>query len=262
MKLSMLTYDLARPWTLTKLIEVARACGYAGIEFRAEEGHQHSVELDRTKAERRRIREQLEDAYLEAVGIGTGCRFDSTEPSERKANVEHARRYVELAADVGAHRIRVFGDDLKAATNREDCIRYVGESLRAVAEFAQPLGVDVLLEMHGQFNYWGFTRAAVEAAGHPRVALVYNCDVRDLVAGSVATTYARVRGLIRHVHMHTFYDGFPYPELLSLLAADGYTGYLSSEIEGIENPTREQYFAMYAALFRAWAGQPFWPGGV
>ena len=176
--------------------------------------------------------------------------------------LEHARRYVELAADVGAHRIRVFGDDLKATARREDCTRYVGESLRAVAEFAQPLGVDVLLEMHGQFNYWGFARAAVEAAGHPRVALVYNCDVRDLVAGSVAATYARVRGLIRHVHMHTFYDGFPYPELLSLLAADGYAGYLSSEIEGIENPTREQYFAMYAALFRAWACQPFFPGAA
>ena len=259
MKLSLLTYDLARVWTLPKLIGVARACGFAGIEFRAEEGHQHSVELERTAVERRRIREQIEDAYLEAVGIGTSCEFDSADPAVRKANVEKAKRYVELAADIGARRVRVFGNNLSAAPRREECVRYVGESLRTLGEFAEPLGVDVLLEMHGQFNYWGFARAAVETAAHARVGLVYNSDPRDLVAGSLAATYGQVRTLIRHVHLHGFTDGFPYPELFALLAADGYRGYLSSEVEGAE-PSRELYFAMYAALFRAWAGQPFWPG--
>ncbi len=259
MKLSLLTYDLGRHWGLAKLIEVAKACGFAGIEFRAEEGHQHTVELERTAAERRRIREQMEDACLEAVGIGTSCRFDSTDSSVRAANREQAQRYVQLAADIGARRIRVFGNEMPPGAPREDCIRWVGESLRKVGEFAEPLGVDVLLEMHGQFNYWRFARGAVEAAAHPRVALVYNSDPRDLVAGSVASTLGYVRGLVRHVHMHTFTDGFPYPELFAWLAADGYDGYCSSEIEGIDVPTREQYFAMYASLFRAWAGEPFWP---
>jgi sugar phosphate isomerase/epimerase len=258
-KLCLLTYDLARVWTLPKLIEVARACGFAGLEFRAEEGHQHGVELERTAPERRRIREQVEDAGLETVGIGTGCTFDSPDAAARKKSVEHARRYIDLAADVGARRVRVFGNDMTASPRREDCIRWVGESLRALGEASAPLGVDVLLEMHGQFNYWGFSRAAVESASHPRVGLVYNCDPRDLVAGSIAATWSQVRGHVRHVHMHGFTDGFPYPELIARLAADGYSGYLSSEVEGAE-PSREQYFAMYAMLFRAWAGQPFWRG--
>jgi sugar phosphate isomerase/epimerase len=112
--------------------------------------------------------------------------------------------------------------------------------------------VDILLEMHGQFNYWHFARGAVERAAHPGVGLVYNCDVRDIVGGSIAAIYERVRHLIRHVHMHNFTSNFPYPELFALLQRDGYTGYLSSEL-GAEIPTPEDYLLMYAQLFRAWA---------
>ncbi|HLZ07910.1 MAG TPA: sugar phosphate isomerase/epimerase family protein [Chloroflexota bacterium] len=258
MKLSLLTYNLARQWDLPKLIEVARGSGYAGIEFRADAGHEHGVELARSAAERRQIRDRLEDAYLEAVCIGTGCRYESPEPKKRLEQIEQTKRFVELAADVGSTRVRVFGNNLPDGVRRDDCVAYVGESLRTLGEFAAPFGVDVLLEMHGQFNYWGFARAAVEIANHPSVGIVYNCDRLDLVAGSVAATYSRVRWLIRHVHMHELTDGFPYPELFALLNADGYSGYVSSEIEAADALSREQYFASYAALVRSWAGLPFY----
>ena len=257
MKFSLLTYEMASGWTLSKLIEVARACGFSGLEFRAEEGHKHGVELERTPSERREIRNRIEDAYLEAVGIGTSSRFDSPNLSERQAIIGRTQKYIQLAADLGCHRVRVFGNDFPGGIPRDDCVKYVADSLRALGEFADAHGVDVLLEMHGQFNYWGFSRAVVQIADHPRIGLVYNSDARDLVAGSIASTYGRVRSLIRHVHLHSLTDGFPYPELISLLASDGYTGYLSSEVEGAIPPTREQYLAMYTTLLRAWAGQPF-----
>lgn len=258
MKLALLTYNLARTWSLPRIIESARSYGFAGVEFRAEAGHEHGVELERTSAERREIRDRLEDAYLEAAGIGTSSRFESPDPAQRQVVIDRTRRYVELASDLGCRRIRVFGNIIPEGVRRDDCVKYVGESLRALGEFAQPFGVDVLLEMHGQFNYWGFARTAVEIANHPRVALIYNCDNRDLVAGSPAATYSQVRPWIRHVHMHEFTRGYPYPELFALLKADNYDGYLASEIS-TEVPTQEQYLAMYAALFRAWAGQPFAP---
>ena len=167
-------------------------------------------------------------------------------------------RYVELAAGVGCGRIRVFGNDMpqagpggEAPPAREAVVGYVGDALREIAEFADPYAVDVLLEMHGQFNFWGFALGAVGHAAHPRVGLVYNSDTRDLVAGSAAPTYGRVRHLIRHVHMHAFTTGYPYPELFGLLQRDGYAGYLSSEIDA-GTPTQEDYLLMYAHLFRAW----------
>ncbi len=258
MKLCLLTYNMARTWSLPKIVEFSKAAGFAGVEFRVEASHEHGVELERTKAERREIRDRIEDAYLEVACIGTSSRFEFPEPEKRQAQIDRTKGYVELAADLACSRIRVFGNIIPAGVRRDDCVRYVGESLRALGEFAEPYGVDVLLEMHGQFNYFGFSRAAVEIADHPRVAIVYNCDPRDIIAGSIAATYSQVRDWIRHVHMHEFTGVYPYPELFELLEEDGYDGYLSSEVDDKE-ATNETYLKTYAALFRAWAGQPFFP---
>jgi sugar phosphate isomerase/epimerase len=258
MKLSLLTYNMARTWELPKILEFARQAGYAGLEFRAEANHKHGVELEASAEARREIRYRIEDAYLEAACLGLSSRFDTPDTAKRRDVVERTKRYVELAADINCRRIRVFGNDMpKEGLNgepppaRETVLHYVGDALRELAEFAAPHGVDVLLEMHGQFNYWHFALTAVEHAGHTGVGLVYNCDQRDVSGGSIAAVYGRVRHAIRHVHMHAFTRGYPYPELFALLQRDGYAGYLSSEIDAAE-PTQEDYLAMYAQLFRAW----------
>ena len=114
-----------------------------------------------------------------------------------------------------------------------------------------PTGVDVLLEMHGQFNYWGFARAAVELAAHPRVGLVYNCDcATSSAARSPRPTSACVTWYATST-CTPLRGGFPYPELFGLLVRDGYAGYLSSEIDEPQ-PTAQDYLVMYAHLFRAW----------
>jgi sugar phosphate isomerase/epimerase len=266
MKLSLLTYNMARTWELPKVIEMARAGGFAGIEFRAEANHKHGVELDTTAEQRREIRDRIQDGYLEIACIGLSSRFDTPNETKRREIVERSKQYADLAAAVGCRRLRVFGNDMpkqgveegSPPPDRDTVIAYVADALLDIASYAEPRGVEVLLEMHGQFNYWHFARRAIEIAGHPGLGIVYNCDNRDLVAGSVASTYERVRHLVRHVHMHAFTRGYPYPELFGLLQRDGYTGYLSSEIDA-EVPTSEDYLLMYAQLFRAWAalGAPF-----
>jgi sugar phosphate isomerase/epimerase len=260
MKMSLLTYQMARSWDLPKIVDFARAAGFAGLEFRAESSHKHGVELEANPELRREIRERIQDAYLEIACIGLSSRFDTPVDAKRREVIDRTKRYVELAAAVGCKRLRVFGNDMpkqgaeegSAAPERERVLTYVADALLELASFAEPHGVDVLLEMHGQFNYWYYARTAVEFAGHPRNGIVYNCDNRDLVGGSVAATYDRVRHLIRHVHMHSFTDGYPYPELFALLQRDNYTGYLSTELSP-EVPSPEEFLLMYAQLFRAWA---------
>ena len=259
MKLCLLTYNMARSWELDKIIEFARAGGFAGLEFRAESKHKHGVELEATPEQRRVIREKVQDAYLEIACIGLSSRFDTPVDSKRREVIDRTKQYIELASAVGCKRLRVFGNDMpkqgaeegSAPPERERVLTYVADALLELASFAEPHGVDVLLEMHGQFNYWYYARTAVEFAGHPRLGILYNCDGRDLVGGSVAPTYERVRHLIRHVHMHSFTQGFPYPELFALLQRDNYTGYCSTELDK-ENPSPEEFLLMYAQLFRAW----------
>jgi sugar phosphate isomerase/epimerase len=252
MKLTLLTYDIAKHWNLTELIGVAKRCGFAAVEFRTALGHAHGVELETTPEQRRAIKEQMEDAYLAIAGIGTSERFESPDEAERRTHIETTKRYIELAHDLDAGRVRVFGNDLPPGVPRGDVIRYVGDALRELGEFASDSGVDVLLEMHGQFNFWKFTRGAVEHAHHPRVGLVYNCDPRDVIAGSVSATYRYVRDHIRHVHLHELdAPDYPYDELLQLLYDDDYEGYLSAEIAASSDP--ERVLSYYAALYRALA---------
>ena len=56
--------------------------------------------------------------------------------------------------------------------------------------------------MHGQFNYWHFARGAVERAAHDGVGLVYNCDVRDIVGGSIGLNVDDPR---IHAHDYTLF---------------------------------------------------------
>lgn len=252
MKLSLLTHQIASSWDLPTLIDVAKRLGYAGLEFRVEENGGHGVELERTAAERREIRNRIEDAYLEVANIGTGSRLDYADSEQRAKTVDHLKHYVELAADLGCGRIRVFGNDVPDGVDRRDCVAYIGDSLRILGEFAEPVGVDILLEMHGQFNYWGFARGAVEAADHPRVALLYNCDKRDPSARSISAIYNRVRGLVRHIHLHDLTTGYPYQELFGLLIRDNYEGYIAPELP-FRNPTAEQYLTLYTTLVKQWA---------
>ncbi|MAG37380.1 MAG: hypothetical protein CL878_14190 [Dehalococcoidia bacterium] len=248
MKLSLLTYNCAREWDLDTIIEVARRWGYAAIEFRAEADHKHGVELELDAAARAAVRRKLEGDYLVASCIGTSSRFESADSTARQQQIDRTKRYVELARDIDCDRLRVFGNDIPDGVDSRDCVRYVGDTLRTLGEFAAPYDVEVNLEMHGQFRFWRYTVGAVEHAGQPNIGIVYNCEPSDVIAGSVEETYSHVRDYIRHVHMHDFTSGYPYGPFLRLLRDDGYEGYCSSEIGGSPDP--ERVLAYFALLYR------------
>ena len=255
MKLSIDTYVICGDMELEKLIDVAKSNGYAAIEFRAESGQKHGVEPEISKAQRREIKKKMADAGMAASCISTSVRYESPDLTERRKNIERAKQFMELAADIDCGRIRTFGNDFPRGSDKEEVIKYVGESLREVAESSAGSGVDALLEMHGQFYYWEYCLNAVKIADHPNVAINYNSDSRDLVDGSVAQTYRHVAELLRHVHMHDLADpGFPYKELFQLLKDDGYDGYMSLEM-GYKGGDPETVMKLYAALYRELVNQ-------
>jgi sugar phosphate isomerase/epimerase len=251
-KLSIDTWVICADWTLDKTIEVSRANGYAGVEFRAESDQKHGVELEATPEQRREIRRKLEDAYLEAACISTSQCLHWTDKKKRQEAVDRAKRFVDLAADIDCEAVRVFGDgdQIAAEADAREAIAITGEALREVADHADDTPVIAVFEMHGQFNLWKYATGVVLAADSPSAALNYNCDKRDLVAGSVKETYARIRGLFEHVHMHDLEEAYPYVELFRLLQQDGYEGYCSLEV-GYRGGDPEKVMALYAALWRA-----------
>ena len=232
MKLSLDTYSICQTMSLDHLLGVLVDNGFVAVEFRCEAGQAHGVELEAGPAQRRELRARIERPGLEVSVLSTGQRFESPDQDVRALAVDRSKRFVELADDMGARGIRVFGNDFPSGVPREDVVSYVGDSLREIGEFAEGTGVDVLLEMHGQFYYWEYALGAVRAAQHPHVAINYNSDPRDLVDGSVAFVLEQVADEIRHVHLHDLADtAYPYRELLGALAKRGYPGFLSLELD-------------------------------
>jgi len=255
MKLSIDTYVICGKMELDRLIDVSKSCGYAAIEFRAESGQKHGVEPEIGKAQRQEIKSKMADAGMATSCISTSVRYESPDKAERAKNIERAKQFVELAADIDCGRIRTFGNSFPKGAEKSEVIKYVGESLREVGEFAADRGVDVLLEMHGDFYYWEYCLNAVKIAEHPNVAINYNSDNRDIVDGSVAQTYRHVAEYLRHVHMHNLEDvTFPYKELYQLLKDDGYGGYMSLEL-GYNGGDPETVMKLYAAIFRELVNQ-------
>lgn len=255
MKLSLDTYAIGTDLTMRDLVTLLPANGFDGVEFRCEAGQKHGVEPEIGAAERRRVKALLDGAGLTVSCLSTSQRFESPDPQQRKAVIERVKQFVDLATDLDCAGIRTFGNDFPPGVAKPDVVKYVGESLRACGEYAADKGVDVLLEMHGEFYYWEYCREAVQIADHPNVAINYNCDMRDLVDGSVAYTFNQVKEHVRHVHLHDLENpGFPYKELFGMLKDMKYDRFCSLE-EGYREGGEKKVIALYAALYRELVAQ-------
>lgn len=254
MKLSLLSFNIGKDMDLPTLLQTARTHGFAGVELRCQLGHAHGVEVELDEAGRRSARDQFDDALVACVGIGVSNRFEYPDPKQRRDSVAEVKRHIELAYDLNAGRVRVFGNDMPAGCDRGEVLGYVGECLHELGEFADESGIEVNLEMHGQFNWWRYAVTAVEIADHPNVGIVYNCDPRDVVGGSVRVALGEVASYVNHVHMHELSDPrYPYPEFFRLLKEWDYHGWMSAEIEPSAEP--ERVLGYYGALYRAYLAQ-------
>jgi sugar phosphate isomerase/epimerase len=249
-KLCLLTFNLGRDFELDELLEVCDRYGYEGVECRAQANHGHGIELDTTAEESAEIKEKFAAARVNLAGISTGARFESLDPEERQKQIDISKQFIDLAADVGAPRIRVFGNAFPEGADKDEVVENVGHALREIAEHAEGTGVDCNLEMHGDFYRWQYTLRAVEIADHDRIGIVYNCDRRETAWGPISTFIEPVAQYLRHVHLHDIESpDYPYQDLFRILRNMGYGGYLSLEASPSEDP--ERVLGLYARLYEA-----------
>ena len=227
--------------TFPELLATARKYRYDGVEPRAQSGHGHGLEFDSTPAARKAIRKQADDAGIALCCLATSCRF--ADPAIAADQLADLRRAIDLAGDVGAPRIRVFGGKFGAGLTREAAVDLVAESLRSVADQAASRQVTLCMETHDEWTNPDHVAAVMKAVNHPAVAV--NWDIMHPVRFShwtMADAFAVVRPWIRHVHFH---DGSVDPAdgkmrpigqgdidhrtAVELLAALPYDGYLSGE---------------------------------
>jgi sugar phosphate isomerase/epimerase len=195
---------------------------------------------------------ELKERGLAIPCLDTSCRFDQA--AEIDNNISEGKRHIDLADELDAPYIRVFGDRIPDIQSREKIIEQVVEGLLALAHHAEGTGVQVLLESHGDFARLQNLLDVIQAARHPQVGVLW--DVHHpfrFFSEPLADTYERLKEYIRHVHLKNSVatdDGvrycllgqgdLPVGEVLRLLMNGGYDGWIAFEWEKRWHPEIEE----------------------
>ena len=245
MKVSFST--LACPdWTMPQIIATAAGEGYEGIELRFVQGEDSLWRLPVFSGkELASTKRALADRALNISCLDTSCRFHSPDAAERGRWIIEGKRMADLAAELAAPGLRVFGDTIQPGADRSSTQSWIAESIRELAEITAARGVEIWIENHGDFAGAEETAAILQEAASPNTGVVWD-PANSFVATQEqpADGAAQLGVAIRHVHIKdlrrdrdgwkyvlTGEGAFPWLELHSVLQDLQYDRFLSFEWE-------------------------------
>lgn len=229
---------------LAEMIEVARRYGYDGIEPRLDSGHAHAIEVGTTIEQRRSIREQIDAGGVQLACLATSLTY--ADPAKTADMIRQTHERIDLAGDLAAPVIRVFGGKIPESITREQAIDLLVRSLGKVADHAQERGVTVCVETHDDWCDPANIAAVLARVNHPAIAA--NWDIMHPVRAGGATmdsAFEALKPWIRHLHIHDGYKtaagllpigtgDIDHRRALELLMEIGYDGFISGEWIGWE----------------------------
>lgn len=177
---------------------------------------------------------------------GTGVRNDFTlpDPVRRKAEVELVRKWIGVAARLGAPVLRIFSGtarELKTGYNRDEVTTWVVDAIRECTGHAARQGVIIVLQNHADF---------IETADHVldivrRVDsewLAVNLDIGSFKIGDPYAQIARVAPFAAtwQIKENLFVNGqetvTDLAKIMQIVHQSGYRGYLPIETLGKGDP--------------------------
>ncbi len=245
MKLSFTTLGCPE-WSFEYLIEQAEKLGYSGIEIRGVNGVMRAEEIPEFFPENMEATKKLlREHNLEMVGFGTSANFHNEANAAK--GIDESKKAIDVCATLGIPAIRVFGDALPDKEHAEETIALVGNSIAEVCRYAEGKGVDVLLEVHGDFNTIETVGGVIEACKEYKCfGILWDIEHSDRAyADNWQPFYQAVRPYIKHIHVKDYLrheDGsftlclvgegdIPIKDIITTLKEDGYDGYYSLEWE-------------------------------
>lgn len=178
-------------------------------------------------------------AYKNAVSLySIAARVNLCQPTPelQRAEVENARKWVDVAQKIGAAHLRVFGGAVPRGATQEQAIPWAVETLKRAAEYAGSKGVLLGVEDDG----------GLSATAEPTVAVVKQADSPwagiNLDTGNFPKDgYAQVAMCIPYaVNVHFkgkiasesgAKEDVDVDRLLGMFVKAGYRGYISLEYE-------------------------------
>ncbi|MEU4828417.1 sugar phosphate isomerase/epimerase family protein [Actinomadura sp. NPDC023710] len=212
---------------LPEVLGLAARDGYTGLELRCADGE--PVGPDMPAPERRRAAAAFREAGVTPLCLASYIKIAA--PGPDRPVLDALRRHLELAADIGSSRLRVFpgGLDRPAAVRR----------LNQVAADARDHGVRVLVETHDSHPRGRDVAALIADA--PGTGAIWDVLHPRLAGESPLATYAALADRLAYVQFKDVSPTrapvplgsgvLPLDEVGEVLARGRYRGWVSWEYE-------------------------------
>jgi fatty-acyl-CoA synthase len=245
MKYSFMTFSCPE-LTLDEVLSLAKRLGYDGVEPRLVSRHKHGIETDISMIKRKEIKDKFQNSGVAPCCVATSCTYAN--PSNNRQMIEDTLKAIDLAADIGSSRIRVFGGQIGGDLSREMAIDLVAKSLRSIADHAANRGVIVCMETHDAWCNPTHVAKVMKQVDHPAIAV--NWDIMHPVRTDNATideSFEILKPWIKHLHIHDasketgkllpIGEGFiDHKRAIELLLTIDYDGFISGEWINWEDP--------------------------
>jgi sugar phosphate isomerase/epimerase len=241
MKFSFMTFSCPE-LTWGEVLAAAKRFGYDGVEPRAQAKHAHGIEATTSPGQRAAMRRAAGNAGIAISCLATSCRYAVASAGELERMMADSRALIELAHDIGAPCLRVFGGQIPQGMSRDDAAKKVADALAALAPKAFEAGVTLCVETHDSWCDARELARVLDRVGHPNVKA--NWDIMHPVrAGqTMDEAFTALRRYIRHCHFHDGKEtdkGFQlcpigegvvdHRRAVQLLEGIGFQGHMSGE---------------------------------
>lgn len=192
-------------WTWTEILDFARSHGFVAVELR---GLEKTMDLSRAPEFSQEgghldlAMQQLRERGLRISCLGASAQLHEQDPTQRAAQLDEARRFIDLAEALRAPYVRVFGNNYVKGVPRDVMLAHIARGLRELGDYARPRGVTVLIESHGDFTDSPALLEILQRADSPAVALLWDAH-HTFVSGKEAPeeTVRQLGRYIRHTHL-------------------------------------------------------------
>ena len=241
-------------WDWKKILEFASQHGFSAVELRGLQGNMDLPSNAVFAPDRiAQSKNEVKAANLRIACVSSSANLYWEDPDKRAKDLADARRFIDLAATLGAPNVRVFGGKApedKAPAPDDATKKRVAQGLKELGDYAAPRKVTVILESHDHFTSSATLKDVFQQANSPHVGLLW--DAHHTFATSNEEPEDTVKQLgrwIRHTHLKdsvgtgedrkyvlTGRGTVPIERQIKALQGIGYKGFYCFEWEKVWHP--------------------------
>jgi sugar phosphate isomerase/epimerase len=235
--------------TLAEATTLGRSWGYAGVELRLIDGQ--LIDSSMPAGERVRVKQTIASARLPIVSVDSSIILTAADAGPE------LRRFLELAHEWESPLIRVYGGPLAEEPRaRRAQIEAAARVLQGAVPLAERLGVAVAIETHDSFSASSVVAELLARVESRWVGALWDTHHPHRMGERPAEVYEHLGPRVLHVQVKDarrsaghkggwqlvpMGEGeVPVREIIGLLAAGGYGGYISVEWEKYWHPEIEE----------------------